>query len=245
MSGNSGSARVGVEREAGELPALDLADHVGEAEEHDRRRPGHHRVDHLVAAAERHAHDVDAVLLVQLVHEIGQHEREGAVAQRAGLGLGERDELGNGFDAERRIDHQRVGVDEQVDDRLEILLRIERQALEGELVVDHRLARQHAERIAVGRGLGAGARADVEPAAGPVLDHEGLAETLLQFLGHQPREHVAAAAGTERDDDLHRPRRPVLRRRSRRRRTSHAAKTIRPARIRVTALLPPRFVVAS
>jgi hypothetical protein len=108
---------------------------------------------------------------------------------------------------------QRVGVDEQIDDRLEILLRIVRQALEGELVVDDRLTRQHAERIAVGRGLGAGARADVEPAAGPVLDDEGLAETLLQLFSHEPREHVAAAAGTERDDDLHRARRPLLRRR--------------------------------
>ena len=85
---------------------------------------GHDGVDHLVAAAERHADDVDAVLLVQLVHEIGQHERERAVAQRAGLRLGERDQIGDGLDAERRIDDQRVGVDEQVDDRLEILLGI-------------------------------------------------------------------------------------------------------------------------
>ena len=118
---------------------------------------------------------------------------------------------------------------------------IERQALEGELVVDHRLARQHAERIAVGRGLRTGAGADVEPAAGPVLHHERLAETLLQFLGHQPREHVATAAGSKRNDDPHRPRwaSPAPTRAPSAAKRDAPNDNDRPARIRVTTFFLP------
>jgi hypothetical protein len=61
--------------------------------------------------------------------------------------------------------------------------------------------------------FGAGARADVEPAAGTVLDHEWLAVFPLQLVGQEAGKNVAAASGCERNDDSHRSCRPALRRR--------------------------------
>ena len=162
--------------------------------------PGQHRGDHLVAAPERHPHDVGAGLLLELLHEVRERKRERAVAERARLRLRQRHQLGDRSHLERIVDHQRQRIDEQIADRLEILLRIEWKALEQELVVDDRLARQHADRVAVRRRLRAGACANVEPAAGPVLHHDRLAPGLLQLVGQRTCEHVSAAAGTERDD---------------------------------------------
>jgi len=84
----------------------------------------------FVAAAEGHAHDVDAVRPLELLHELPARKR--AVAQGAGLGLRQRDQLGNGLDLELRIHDQRFQV--EFGDRLEILLGIERQAAEQELL---------------------------------------------------------------------------------------------------------------
>ena len=90
--------------------------------------------------------------------------------------------------------------------------RIERQGLEQELIVDERLARNDADGVAVGRGLRAGAGADVERPARPVLDHDRLAEALVQLLGERAHEDVAGAAGARRGDDADRARGIVLRR---------------------------------
>jgi hypothetical protein len=48
-------------------------------------------------------------------------------------------------------------------------------------------------------------------AAGPVLDHHRLPPFLGQPVREQPRADIGTAAGSERQDELDRPRRPVLR----------------------------------
>ena len=65
----------------------------------------------------------------------------------------------------------------QVDDRRQ-LVRIERHILEEELVVDHRIRIDDADRVAVRLRILAGARADIACAAGTVLDDQRLAELL-------------------------------------------------------------------
>ena len=170
----------------------------------------------LAAAPERDAHDIGAGLFLELLHEMGERKRERAVAERAGPRFRQRHELGDRPHLEGRIDDERERIDEQADDRLEILLGIERKALEQELIVDDRLARQDADRVAVGRRFRAGARSDIQPAARPVLHHDRLAPGLVQLVGERPGKDVAASAGGERNDHLDGTRGIVL---SRRRRT--------------------------
>lgn len=66
-----------------------------------------------------------------------------------------------------------------------------------------RRGRSEAERVAVGRGTGAGLRADDAAAARPVLHHHRLAEFAGQRYGEQPRHDVGAATRGEGDDDAH------------------------------------------
>ena len=64
----------------------------------------------------------------------------------------------------------------------EPLFGIERHVLEQELVVGHRLRIEDANGVAVGRRLGAGARAEVLHAAGPVFDDDRLSPALVQLV---------------------------------------------------------------
>src|SRR5262249_34279524 len=96
--------------------------------------------------------------------------------------------------------------EEQVADRLEVLLRIVGNGLVEELVVGGRFARHHADGVAVGHGLGASTRADVLPAAWAVLNDDGLVPRLLQFVGERAGEHIAASASRERKHEAYRPR---------------------------------------
>jgi hypothetical protein len=80
--------------EAGNVTALQLRDHVGQRENRDGSRSRQDRIDHLAAAPERHPHDIRAGLGLELFHEIRKRERKRAVAQRAGPGFGERNEIG-------------------------------------------------------------------------------------------------------------------------------------------------------
>ena len=66
--------------------------------------------------------------------------------------------------------------------------------------------RHHQQRVAVGRRLRGLDGADHAAGAGAVLDHEGLAEVLLQDAADLARRDVGRAAGAERHDDLDRPR---------------------------------------
>jgi hypothetical protein len=96
--------------------------------------------------------------------------------------------------------------------------RIERHLRVQELVDREDPRGAHEERVAVGLRARHEVGAYVSARAGPVLDHDRLAELLLQPLAHRPRKDVGEAAGRERRDDLHRPRRIRLRRELRRQR---------------------------
>ena len=85
------------------------------------------------------------------------------------------------------------------------LFRLERQVLEQELVVDHRIGIDDADGVAVGRRILAGARGDIAGAAGLVLDHQRLAEALAQRVVEHAHEDVADAAGARGGEDVDRP----------------------------------------
>jgi hypothetical protein len=125
-----------------------------------------------------------------------------------------RDQLVDVFDFQIRIHHQHVNEIEQIGDRLQTVDRIERQALEQELVVDHRVGIDDADGVAVGRGILAGPGADHLRAAGTVLDHDRLAQPLTQLLAERAHEDVADAAGAGGGQRADRARRPILRRRA-------------------------------
>jgi len=59
------------------------------------------------------------------------------------------------------------------------------------------------QRVAVGRRRRDGLRADERAAARAVLDDERLAELRRQALGDEAPDHVVAAAGRARHDDVH------------------------------------------
>src|SRR5262245_42721011 len=139
-----------------------------------------------------------------------ERKRKRGVAERAGPGLGQGHEIGDRAHLQRIVGDQRQRVEEQVADRREVIVGIERKALEQELVVDDRFARQDADGVAVRRSLRAGARPDIERAAGPVLDHDRLTQRLLQFVRERAGEDVSPAAGAERNDDPDGSRRIVL-----------------------------------
>src|SRR5215831_8687953 len=103
-----------------------------------------------------------------------------------------------------------------------------------------RLARHDADRIAVGRRVGAGARADIRGPAGAVFDHDRLPPAPVQLLAEDAHEDVAGAAGAHRHDRLDRPARIVLRphRACERHNRKASDETTQAAH---TGVLPPRF----
>jgi hypothetical protein len=68
--------------------------------------------------------------------------------------------------------------------------------------------RAHHEGVPVGLGLGDVVGGDVAAGAGLVLDDELLAELLGDLGRDDPRRNIGGLAGLERNDELHRPRRP-------------------------------------
>ena len=92
-------------------------------------------------------------------------------------------------------------------DRRDVLGRVVGHLGEQQVVDHQRPDDAHPQRVAVGRGLGRRRRAGVAAGARAVLDHERLAEPLLQALGDDAREAVGRRAGDERHDDGDLPRR--------------------------------------
>jgi len=68
-------------------------------------------------------------------------------------------------------------------------------------------ARNH-QRVAVGRRARDRFLADDAAGAGPILDHERLAQGGTELVRHDAGEQVGGAGGRERYHDLHRPGRP-------------------------------------
>ena len=187
-------------RQAGHLHVV--AQHRG----HRLRRAGVGDVDHGRAALER-----------ERLH--GQM-RQRAVTDRtvvvfSGIPPEQIDEFCNRIDPQARMHDQRARLGRQHGDQREVLCRVVRKFREQQRVDGKWAAQTDADRVAVrirlrhhlGSGIGAG--------AGAVLDHEGLAELLLQMVGDQPSHHVGRRAGAKRHNDPHRLGGPLLRRRRR------------------------------
>src|SRR5262245_18600027 len=66
-----------------------------------------------------------------------------------------------------------------------------------------------ANRVAIGRATGNGRDANIAARAGAILNHERLAENVLQPLRQNPSQHIGRAPGRIRDDDAHRMIRPT------------------------------------
>ena len=77
--------------------------------------------------------------------------------------------------------------------------------------VDGVVRRDEADGVAVGRRRQHVLHADIAAGADVVLDDELLAELFRQVLAEDARDGVVGAAGGERNDEAHRPRRIVER----------------------------------
>ena len=102
----------------------------------------------------------------------------------------------------------RLGGDQEIEpgqdrDRPEVFQHVIGHRLEQRLADRGAVAGQR-QRVAVRRGGGAGLGGDDAAGAGPVVDHELLAEALLQLLGHQARGDVGDAARPVGHDDADR-----------------------------------------
>jgi len=115
------------------------------------------------------------------------------------------DELGHGVGGEVGARHERVGRAHRHRQKVVVLERVVSQVL-----VEHRVDREdpdgaHEERVAVGLRRGHELAAEAAVRARLVIDHEALAERLLQLGRDGARGDVRGAAGRERDHDGDRP----------------------------------------
>jgi len=121
----------------------------------------------------------------------------------ARIGLGERDQLADRFDRQRRVHQHDLRDRGEERERLEVALR-----MVSEIGIDDRVHRRGAvvrdqKRVAVGRRLGRGFRADDHGGAGAILDHHRLAPALGERRGDDARGGVDRAARRGRHDDAH------------------------------------------
>ena len=172
--------------------------------------------DDLRRAAIGDVRGLEVVVALQRLH--------GEELQRARTGGG----VGDGVGAVLRLLDEvlrGVGTEGRIGDQHERRLRIERQRHEVllgvvvDLLVERRVDRQNRrggddERVPVGRGARHVLRRQHQRRAGLVLDHDRLAERLAEFLRVDAHDHVHAAAGGKRHDDVHVSRREVLGERS-------------------------------
>ena len=109
------------------------------------------------------------------------------------------------FGRKAGVHRYHIGRGRHVDDGCEVRHRVI-----GHLGVDGRIGRYrghggHAQRIAIGRGLGGFISTDHAAAAGLVLDHHALAQGLGQRLGQHPGNDIGRATRGKRHlqlDDL-------------------------------------------
>ena len=151
-----------------------------------------------------------------MVEQLRREMHHGAVAAMAdgdagGRRPGEPDHVGDGVTREgerRRQDERRL---REAADRRQILERVVRQ-LFVEADIDRKCAGgADREDVAVGRRLGDRIEPDRTAGAGPVLDHDGLAEARLQLRLEGARHDLGGAARREGDDQPDRARRIGLR----------------------------------
>ena len=147
----------------------------------------------------------------EMVRGAGSGGREGELA---GAFLGEPDEVGDRSHRQRRIDHQDVGTEDDERERYEIGGRVVGQLLVQRDVDRHHRARSHQQRVTIRRRARNGERAGHAARARPILDHERLAEPLLQPLCEHACQEFGAAAGCERHHQRDRPGRIIRPRRA-------------------------------
>ena len=92
----------------------------------------------------------------------------GCVVERARLLLGQRDQVFHRSDRRCRVDHQHVGAGREYRDRGERFDRIVFKRVERR--IDRVRDRYHADRVAVGRGVGASFGSDRAAGAAAVVD---------------------------------------------------------------------------
>ncbi len=90
----------------------------------------------------------------------------------------------------------------------------------GEGLIDRKAVTRHQQGIAVGRRGRDHLGGDVGRGAGPILDHDLIAELRAEFLRDAARKHVDAATGRETDDECNFP--AGIQRRGLRRRNARA-----------------------
>ena len=149
-----------------------------------------------------------------ILNNLAGHVRRGPVADRrhvdlAWVGLGIGNEFGNCLGRHRWIHHHDEGHADDARDRRDVANEIE-----IKIVVERRTDRcrraDHEQRIAVRLRIHDRLGSNIAAGTWPILDHEGLTETLRQPLSYQARGDVGRAPGGKADDQAHRPCRIAL-----------------------------------
>ena len=134
----------------------------------------------------------------------------GRIGDRARLLLGERDQLRQRADPERRIDGEEHRVLGREAERDEVARQLQRQIGRDAGQRDEVRQCRHVQRIAVGQRLGGGTRADAAAAARPIDRDDLLLPDPAQALGEEARIDVGRAARRRVADDGDRLGRVVL-----------------------------------
>jgi hypothetical protein len=162
----------------------------------------HHRDHRLARALERHVRGVD---LGRVVEQFG-HElvagRARPVIQHAGLGLGARDQLGQGLVLGVAGHHDERGRPHHHRERRKVGHGVIRQLLEQRHVHGQRGVAADEHGVAVGRRREHGLDGNEAVGAGLVLDHHGLAGELGELAAEVARRGVGAAARRKGHDEL-------------------------------------------
>ena len=127
-----------------------------------------------------------------------------AVAQCAWLHARKRDQLRDRRRLDRWIDDQKSLRIEDVDDRCEILDRVERHNGQQTDVDGMRTDVADHQRVAIRRRLGDNVRADVSACSGPIVDDDRLAPRFGELSADLAPERVGDAADRERHHDADR-----------------------------------------
>ncbi|MCY1299984.1 hypothetical protein D9M70_495390 [compost metagenome] len=171
---------------------------------HQRRRRGHGQVDRAAeqvgngrpGALVRNVRDPGAGHLVQQFgrHVLQRTVARGRIVELVRVGLGVRHQFLQRLDRQVLAHHQHLRRRQDIGHRREVLDRIPRQVLHQQRR-DHVEARvlQH-QRVAVRLGARHQLRGDAAVAAGPVVDHDRLAECPGQRLRNHPGRDVGGAA---------------------------------------------------
>jgi hypothetical protein len=152
------------------------------------------------------------------LNQLAAHVARRSVAGRgieklARIVLGVGDELPHRFERHRGRDREQQVPACCERNRLQVTLDVVRNLRHHVARDGERADRPHADRVAVGVGLGGEVEADRQGAARAVVDHDLLAELFAELRAENARDGIGRAAGSLRDDEPDRPIR-VLRRRA-------------------------------